>query len=144
VSHVAVFLGDFRKVITRQTKHYFEERWTFFDCRGDVTISKKAHFGFGVKIVSASHRYNPEIDDDNLGKMNRKTVIVDDHAWIGSHALLYDCHVNHHAVVGAGAVVKGVIVPSYSIVEGNPAKVISIYIGGRPQRLEEPIGLEKF
>ena len=139
-----MFLGDFRKVTTRQTKHYFEERWTFMDCRGDVTISGKAHFGFGVNIISASHRYDPENDADNLGKIVLKSVIIDDHAWIGSHALLYDCHINHHAVVGAGAVVKGVIVPSYSIVDGNPARVISIYIGGRPQRLVEPLGLEKF
>ncbi len=144
MSHVAVFLGDFKKVNTRQTKHYFEERWSFIDCRGLVTISNYAHFGFGVKIVSSSHRYDPLNDENNLGPMILKTVIVDAHSWVGSHALLYDCHIQHHAIVGAGAVVKGVIVPPYSIVEGNPAKVVSIYIGGRPQRLEEPIGLEKF
>jgi len=144
LSYVAVILGDFRHVRTIQTEHYFAERFTFLDCRGNVIISEKAHFGFGVRIVSASHRYNPSGDPDDLGKMNKKTIIIDDHAWIGSHALLYDCHVQHHAIVGAGAVVKGVVVPSYSIVEGNPARVVSVYIGGQPQRLEEPIGLEKF
>lgn len=144
MSHVAVFLGDFRKVKTGRTKHYFEERWTFMDCRGEVTISASAHFGFGVKIISATHRYDPTNEADNLGRLVKTVVQIDDHAWIASHALLYRCHVKHHAIVGAGAVVKGVVVPAFSIVEGNPARVVSIFIGGRPQTLDEPLGLEKF
>lgn len=45
-------------------------------------------------------------------------------AWIGQGAhILPDARLGHGVIVGAGAVVSGQV-PSYTIVAGNPAKVV--------------------
>lgn len=127
MSHVAVFLGDFRKIKTTRTRHYFEERWTFLDCRGRVEIAGNAHFGYGVKVISATHYYDAFNDDDNLGKIRRTVVIVEDNAWIGSHVLLYRCRVGHHSVIGAGCVIKGIQVPPWTVIDGHPPMIVGMF-----------------
>jgi acetyltransferase-like isoleucine patch superfamily enzyme len=148
MSHVAVFLGDFRDVDTRRSKHYFEARWTFLDCRGKVTIAEDAHFGYAVKVLSATHRYNPFAEGDAvLGRPIQVPVIIENSAWICSHALLYRCKVGHHSVVAAGAVVKAAQVPPWSLVEGNPARIVGMFDyhrDGRLYYLPEPISLKGF
>jgi acetyltransferase-like isoleucine patch superfamily enzyme len=148
MSHVAVFLGDFRDVKTRRTRHYFEERWTFMDCRGRVEIADSAHFGYGVKILSASHRYDPFRGPPTgvLGRMIRSIVVVEDEAWIGSHVLLYRCRIGHHSVVGAGTTIKSMQVPPWSIVDGSPPMIVGMFDyhrDGRHYRVD-PIPLKGF
>lgn len=53
------------------------------------------------------------------------SVVIEDNVWIGrGAAILSGAHIGKGSVIGAGAVVKGNI-PEYSIVIGNPAKVVS-------------------
>jgi len=86
-------------------------KWgTLLDCRGKLRIHKTARFGYEVKIITASHIY----DENGMGRRFLRAVLIDEHSWVGTGALLYNCHVQEHAIVGAGAVVKNVIVPAWS------------------------------
>jgi len=93
---------------------------TLLDCRGKLRIHKTAVFGFHVTILTASHLY----DEKGLGRRWLRTVLIDEHAWVGTRALVYNSHIQEHAIVGAGAVVKNVVVPAWSLVEGNPAVIV--------------------
>jgi acetyltransferase-like isoleucine patch superfamily enzyme len=51
-------------------------------------------------------------------------VIIEDTAWIGARAILLgDVVIGEGAVVGAGAVVTGEV-PPFTIVAGNPARIV--------------------
>ena len=53
------------------------------------------------------------------------SIVIEDNVWIGHGAtIISGAHIGKGSVIGAGAVVKEVI-PEYSIVMGNPAKVVS-------------------
>ncbi len=53
------------------------------------------------------------------------SIVIEDNVWIGRGAtIISGAHIGRGSVIGAGAVVKDVI-PEYSIVLGNPAKVVS-------------------
>ena len=96
-------------------------RWgTLLDCRGKLRIHPTARFGYEVKIITASHTY----DEKGMGRRLLRTVLIDEHAWVGTGALVYNSHIEEHAIVGAGAVVKNVVVPAWSLVEGNPAMIV--------------------
>lgn len=96
---------------------------TMLDCRGKLRIASTARLGWQVMIMTASHTYNK----DGIGRRLLRTVLIDDYAWVTSRSILYNCHVEEHAIVGIGSVVKNVVVPAWSIVEGNPAIVVGKY-----------------
>jgi hypothetical protein len=146
MSHVAVILGDFKSKFPMSRRHYFEERWTFLDCRGRLEIAKSSHLGFGVKIITATHHYDAFNDDDNLGKIRKSTVIIEDHAWIGSHVLLYRCKVGHHSIVGAGCVIKAVQVPPWTVIDGHPPMIVGMFDYHRDGRFYpiDPHPLKRF
>jgi maltose O-acetyltransferase len=118
-----------------RVEHYFRQRMAFLDCRGHLEIAETVHFGYGVMVLTASHKYDPET---TIGDVFRRRVVIEDHAWVASRATLYHCRIGHHAIVGVGAVVRKAQVPPYTMVEGNPAKIIMRYSGGYWQELSEP------
>lgn len=128
-------MGAWQDTILRD-RGYFEIRQCWVDCRGTLLIAADAHFGFEVMILSASHSPDKEY---GIGAPYRRMVQVDSNAWVGSRALLYDCHIEAHGVVGAGAVVKGVVVPSWTLAEGNPALIVAIWKYERWNWLPTPI-----
>jgi acetyltransferase-like isoleucine patch superfamily enzyme len=66
---------------------------------------------------------DPEAERDGHPASKGPTIIGND-VWIATRAtILSGCRIGHGAVVGAGAVVSGVV-PPYSIVAGNPARVV--------------------
>lgn len=116
---------------------YFDIRDCWMDYRGTLKFSATAECGFEVMFITASH--TPNLSGEGMGEMTKATVRVDDKAWIANRAILYDCHVEHHATVGAGAVVKGVVIPSWTLAEGNPAMLVAAWVDGAWRRLEKPI-----
>lgn len=105
---------------------YFTARRTWLDCRGPLTIHKTAAFGFGVKILTLSHDMS---GGEFMIKAIKKPVIIDEGAQIYSFSLLYNCHIKHHAVVACGSVVRSMTVEPWTMVEGNPARVIKKWDG---------------
>lgn len=74
----------------------------------------------GVQILTASHDvHNP------MWSTIKSPIIIDDYAWIATNAMILPgITIGKGAVVGAGAVVSK-DVPPYTIVAGNPAKIVS-------------------
>ena len=82
----------------------------------------------GLTVVTGNHtlkpneRVNRKNNNDNL---EGKDIIVEEEVWIAANVtLLAGAHIGRGAIVGAGSVVRNCNVPPYSIVCGNPAKVI--------------------
>lgn len=103
-----------------------------------LTIGKFCQLADGVQFItsSANHRYDgissfpfaifgggPVAGRPSMPEAGADTQIGHD-VWIGQGArILPGTQIGNGVIIGSGAVVGGVI-PSYSIVAGNPAKVL--------------------
>ncbi|MEO8378511.1 MAG: DapH/DapD/GlmU-related protein [Acidobacteriota bacterium] len=92
-----------------------------------VTFGKRVAVATGVTIVASSNPNNSVLAEvpyvrDHLVRTDH--VSVRDDAWLGTGAILLPgVEVGEGAVVGAGAVVTR-SVEAYTVVAGNPARVI--------------------
>lgn len=93
-----------------------------------VEIGKNVLFAGHVHITDHSHEYEDISKPVNVQPLISKgPVIIEDDCWLGfSCEILSGVHIGKHCVVAARAVVTKDI-PSYSIVAGNPAKIIKRY-----------------
>ncbi len=92
-----------------------------------VTIGNYVMMGPEVAILTLNHRTD-RVDIPMLtqGSMPFKPVVIEDDVWIGRRAtLLPGVRIGQGAIVGACAVVTK-DVPPYSVVGGNPARVIKM------------------
>ncbi|MDG6902228.1 MAG: acyltransferase [Nitrososphaerota archaeon] len=88
-------------------------------CTGGVKIGRNVNVSDGVVVITAKH-------DINSPKFEAayEPITIGDWAWIATNAIILGgVTVGEGAVVAAGAVVTKDI-PPYSVVGGNPAKVI--------------------
>ncbi len=115
--------GTFNLAKAGHTEGYYSERHISIDYRGLLKISPLSYFGWEVMIITATH--NVLETGSFTAPMKFVPVIVDDYAWVTSRAILYNCHIMHHAIVSIGAVVSGMVVEPYTVVKGNPAIVIA-------------------
>lgn len=106
---------------------YYVDRDIFLDCRGNLKIHPSANWGWQVMVITQSH----DISNGDFGGAIDRRVVVEEGAWIGSGAILYNCTIGHHAIVAAGAVVRNSVVDPYTIVEGNPAKPTRRFVNGK-------------
>jgi acetyltransferase-like isoleucine patch superfamily enzyme len=89
---------------------------------GTIDVGPYAFFGFGAMVLTGTH------DISRLGHERQITtpsegrdIVIGTGAWIASGAIIIGpATIGEHAVVGAGAVVRGTVAP-YAIVSGNPA-----------------------
>lgn len=97
-------------------------------CINRVDIGKDVLFAGHVHITDHSHGYediNIPIDRQKL--ISKGPVIIEDQCWLGfSCEILSGVHIGKHSIVAARAVVTK-DVPAYSIVAGNPARVVKKY-----------------
>jgi maltose O-acetyltransferase len=90
---------------------------SFFALHAPLTIGNNVSINNEVKILTATHDL-----EDPQWKTVRKSVQIDDYAWIATGAIILPgVHVGRGAVVGAGAVVGRDVEP-YTVVAGNPAR----------------------
>ena len=93
--------------------------------RADLTIGDNVMMGPQVIIYGRDHNVEESdvaMMDQGMGEF--KKVTIGDDVWIGAGAIiLKSVHVGNGSVVGAGAVVTHDVQP-FSVVAGNPAKVI--------------------
>ncbi len=105
-----------------KTSHLKSE--TYIECTGGVIIGRYFHTGRGLTIFSTNHNYESKrsIPYDEITVC--KAVIIEDFVWFGSNVTIVPgVTVGEGAVVGSGAVLTK-DVPPFSIVGGNPAKII--------------------
>lgn len=102
--------------------------------RARFVMKDNSGAAIGLTVVTGNHLSikgklfkmvtNKDKDIIDVNHELDKDVIVEEDVWIGSNVtLLSGTHINRGAIVGSGSIVRTSI-PPYSIVIGNPAKVI--------------------
>lgn len=96
---------------------------SILDGRNGIQIGEDVVFASNVRIWTEQHDH--EDPWFRCSTQPHGPVVIDRHAWIGSHTIiLHSVHIGEGAVIAAGAVVTK-DVPPFSIVAGIPAKQIA-------------------
>lgn len=100
------------------------------DARNGLTMGENVNLSSNVSIYTEQHNHrSPDFSCDFPGR--KKSVEIDDRAWIGSNVtVLPGVHIGEGAVCCAGCVVTKDVAP-YAVVAGIPAKKVA----DRPQVL---------
>lgn len=97
------------------------------DCvlSGNITIGKFVNMGPEIYIYTTNHGHDRiDIPMQEQGYTKPRPVVIDDDVWIGSRVtILPGVHIGKGSIIGAAAVVTHDVEP-YTIVGGNPAKLI--------------------
>lgn len=93
---------------------------------GTITIGRNAMLAHGVSILTGTHDYRVfGVDRRYAVPRDGRDVVIGEGVWIASNAtVLGPCRIGEHSVIAAGAVVVA-DVPSYTVVAGVPARVVS-------------------
>lgn len=93
---------------------------------GGVTIGARALIGYGTKIFSRNHHVpSNRAPIFGAGHISESVTIGQD-VWLGANVIILPGRtIGDGAVVGAGSVVTKDVAP-YTIVAGNPAKLIRV------------------
>jgi acetyltransferase-like isoleucine patch superfamily enzyme len=91
---------------------------------GPVTLGNMVTIGSGAQITGLTHNFEDVTRPiKEQGVMPNRTV-VDDDVWIGGNSVIIQgLHIGTHCIIASGSVVTRDI-PPYSVVAGNPAKII--------------------
>lgn len=94
----------------------------FIDYSGELILKDCVKLSDGVVIETHRHEFIP---GSNSQKAIPTKVIIEEGVWIGQKAIINEevKYIGRFAQIGAGAVVRNPI-PPYSIVVGNPAKIV--------------------
>lgn len=94
---------------------------------GPVTLGNFVTIGSGAQITGLTHNYlDPEVPIAKQGVTPSITVVEDD-VWIGGNSCINQgITIGTHCIVASGSVVTK-SVPSYSVVGGNPARILKQY-----------------
>ncbi len=88
-----------------------------------VTIGKNCDVSSRVKIITGSHKFDPE-GDRMAGEGIAKDIVIGDGVWVGTGAtILGGVSIGNMAMIGAESLVIDNVEP-YTVVAGNPAKAI--------------------
>lgn len=94
------------------------------DYTGGLQLGDKAWISEGAKILT--HNHSTSLEEKGLDKGNINTpLVIHDGAWIGTRAIIMPGvkEIGRCAIVSADSYVHSKV-PPYSIVLGNPAKVV--------------------
>ncbi len=99
-----------------------------FACIDRIEIGKNVLFAGYVHLTDHSHGYE-DVSQPVISQklVSKGPIIIEDDCWLGFEVeILSGVHIGKHSIVAARAVVTR-DVPPYSIVAGNPAKIIKQY-----------------
>lgn len=115
----------------------------FLQAKGGLKLGSNVVFAPGVKVWTTNHNVSdPDVPVRSQGHTNAPVVIEDD-VFVASNAfILPGTTLSHGCIVSAGSVVNGKTYRPYSILGGNPARVIG-YRGGRTPEREGEARIEQ-
>jgi serine acetyltransferase len=96
----------------------------FFASKSHIGIGSNVSIGSGTHLMAGGHAY--DVPDIPIIRQQRisKGIVLEDGVWIGSGSKILDgVTIGRDSIVGAGSVVSK-DVPAWSIVLGNPARVV--------------------
>lgn len=94
---------------------------------GPLQIGNHVILAQNVVVSGLNHAYGDTTVPIHRQQVTVALIVIEDEAWIAANAVITaGVTVGRHAVVAAGSVVTK-DVPPYSVVAGNPAKVIKRY-----------------
>lgn len=90
-----------------------------------VTIGKHVMMGPEVVMLTAGHRHDRlDVPMGMQGGDEISPIVIEDDVWIGQRVIILPgVTIGHGSIIGAGAVVTKSF-PPYSVIGGNPAKLI--------------------
>lgn len=133
-----ILLSDYSKVLLYDGA-VIDAGFTLISYTGRFIMKKNSCTAVGLTVITGNHgREIGKWFNDSASHHTEdieKDVIVEEDVWLGANVtLLSGVKVGRGATVGAGAVVR-TNVPPYSIVTGNPAKVVGFNL--RPDEVIE-------
>ncbi|WP_303208143.1 acyltransferase [Bacteroides oleiciplenus] len=100
---------------------------------GPVHIGNHVILAQNIILSGLNHNYGDISLPIHLQGINCKPIIIEDDAWIAANSIITaGVTIGKHSVVAAGSVVTK-NVPPFSVVAGNPAKIIKRYVQERDQ-----------
>jgi len=97
---------------------------SYIGCSGGVTIGNDVLFGPGVMLFAEEHVIGDVSHTIREQGVRWASIVIEDDCWLASRVTVTSgVRIGRGSVVGAGAVVTK-DVPPFSVVAGNPAKVI--------------------
>jgi len=94
---------------------------------GPITIGSDVMFAQNVVLSGLNHGYEDINLPPSLQKVETKPITIEDQVWIGANAVVTaGVTVGKHSIVAAGCVVVK-DVPPFSIVGGNPGRLLKQY-----------------
>jgi acetyltransferase-like isoleucine patch superfamily enzyme len=95
----------------------------YADVRGRITMGDGVRMGAQASLLAFNHGTDPG-SFIHEQPVTTEGIVIGDDVWIGSHAVVVDgVSVGDHCVHGAGAIVTRDVAP-WSIVGGNPARLL--------------------
>jgi len=97
-------------------------------CIDSLIIGNKVMIGNDVYIADHGHEYrNPDMAIIDQPVTEPKQTTIENESWIGASSIIMPgVRIGQHAVVGAGSIVTKDVEP-FTVVVGNPAKMIKKY-----------------
>ena len=97
---------------------------------GDITMGNGVRIASHASLYGFNHGYGVMDVPIFRQPLTVKGIVIGDDVWIGANAVILDgVRIGSHSIVAAGAIVTR-DVPAYSIVGGNPAKLIRSRLAG--------------
>jgi len=94
---------------------------------GPVKVGNDVMFAQNVVLSGLNHSYEDISIPISLQKVSTNPIVIEDEVWIGANATITaGVTVGKHSVVAGGSVVVK-DVPPYSVVAGNPARILKQY-----------------
>jgi acetyltransferase-like isoleucine patch superfamily enzyme len=94
---------------------------------GPVTIGNDIRLAQNVVLSGLNHKYTDIDIPIHAQGVSTAPIVIEDETWIGANVVIVaGVKIGKHCIVAAGSVVTK-NVPSYSVVVGNPARIIKQY-----------------
>lgn len=94
---------------------------------GPVTIGNDIMFAQNIVVSGLNHGYQDVNTPISLQPIETKQIIIEDNVWIGANSVITaGVTIGKQSIVAAGSIVTK-SVPPFTIVGGNPAKILKSY-----------------